>query len=224
MVMGRRPTTTTLERDGTTPLAKNQNQGTSPLGRGQRQAWKKVPVQDETPTTPKYHQRLSDDDNSDSDRQDHPTEAGERAPPAPNTNTIITAAPTPPIVQSGAVTEIEASLDGGSGGGIKNTAGAAMAAAADNAPASASAAAVPALGVRPISVQGKASSSSPWPPPRSLLLRERAARTWWRGLTCGVCFAAGAWAREGHAVFGAALAMAAVCGEMVLHELNCPPS
>ncbi|CAM9367545.1 unnamed protein product [Ectocarpus sp. 6 AP-2014] len=49
-------------------------------------------------------------------------------------------------------------------------------------------------------------------------LRERAIRTWWRGLSCGVCFAAGAWAREGHGTFGALLALAAVCGEMVFHE------
>ncbi|CAM9670739.1 unnamed protein product [Ectocarpus sp. 12 AP-2014] len=49
-------------------------------------------------------------------------------------------------------------------------------------------------------------------------LRERAIRTWWRGLSCGICFAAGAWAREGHGTFGALLALAAVCGEMVFHE------
>ncbi|CAM9483054.1 unnamed protein product [Ectocarpus sp. 13 AM-2016] len=49
-------------------------------------------------------------------------------------------------------------------------------------------------------------------------LRERAIRTWWRGLSCGICFAAGAWAREGHGTFGALLALAAVCGEMAFHE------
>ncbi|CAM9970360.1 unnamed protein product, partial [Ectocarpus fasciculatus] len=49
-------------------------------------------------------------------------------------------------------------------------------------------------------------------------LRERAIRTWWRGLSCGVCFAAGAWAREGHGAFGALLALTAVCAEMMFHE------
>lgn len=49
-------------------------------------------------------------------------------------------------------------------------------------------------------------------------LRERAIRVWWRGLSCGVCFAAGAWARDGHGIFGVLLALAAVCGELVLHE------
>ena len=53
--------------------------------------------------------------------------------------------------------------------------------------------------------------------PPSSLLRERAVRTWWRGLSCGVCFAAGAWAREGHAVYGAVLALVAVVGEAMLY-------
>lgn len=48
--------------------------------------------------------------------------------------------------------------------------------------------------------------------------RQRVIRTWWRGLSCGVCFAAGAWARDGHEVLGVALALAAVCGELMLHE------
>lgn len=48
-------------------------------------------------------------------------------------------------------------------------------------------------------------------------LRERAVRTWWRGLSCGVCFAAGAWAREGHGVYGVVLALVAVVGEAVLY-------
>lgn len=51
------------------------------------------------------------------------------------------------------------------------------------------------------------------------LLRERAVRAWWRGLSCGVCFAAGGWAREGHGVFGALLALVAVCGETMLHHV-----
>ncbi|CAN0234920.1 unnamed protein product [Scytosiphon promiscuus] len=50
-------------------------------------------------------------------------------------------------------------------------------------------------------------ASSPW---LSSSLRKRATRTWWRGLSSGVCFAAGAWAREGHGLFGAALALAAM--------------
>lgn len=50
--------------------------------------------------------------------------------------------------------------------------------------------------------------------------RERAVRTWWRGLSCGVCFAAGAWARDGHGLVGLALALAAVCGELAFHEWN----
>ncbi|CAN0199493.1 unnamed protein product [Hapterophycus canaliculatus] len=55
------------------------------------------------------------------------------------------------------------------------------------------------------SIQEKVSSSS-----SSLSLRRRVIRTWWRGLSSGVCFAAGAWAREGHGLFGAALALTAM--------------
>ncbi|CAM9406298.1 unnamed protein product [Pylaiella littoralis] len=130
------------------------------------------------------------------DGEDLRAEAGERVLPAPS-STINTA---PPVVQSG-------------GGTADAAAAAAAVAAATSAPAAA-----PALEVKP-SVQGKATSS-----PLSLVLRERAVRTWWRGLSCGLCFAAGAWAREGHAVLGAVLAVTAVCGEMVLHELNAPRS
>eukprot|EP00752_Nemacystus_decipiens_P003084 g2856.t1 len=56
-------------------------------------------------------------------------------------------------------------------------------------------------------------------PPSTLMAlpRKRALHAWWRGLSCGVCFAAGAWAREGHGVYGAALAVAAVVGETMLH-------
>ncbi len=64
--------------------------------------------------------------------------------------------------------------------------------------------------------EAKAAPSSLLPMPLSL--RGRAVRAWWRGLSCGVCFAAGAWAREGSGVFGVALALAAVCGENILHE------
>lgn len=50
------------------------------------------------------------------------------------------------------------------------------------------------------------------------LCRKRVVRTWWRGLSCGVCFAAGAWVREGYETFGVWLALAALLGEMVIHE------
>lgn len=50
------------------------------------------------------------------------------------------------------------------------------------------------------------------------LCRERVVRTWWRGVSCGVCFAAGAWVREGYETFGVGLALAAVLSEMVIHE------
>lgn len=137
---------------------------------------------------------------SNDDGEDVGAEAGERVHPAlKRTGTVA-----PPVVQP-SVTEFEVSLDGSGVG-----AGAAAA-------ASSCCAAVPLFGVKS-SVQGKPTSS-----PLSLLLRQRAARTWWRGLSCGVCFAAGAWAREGHAVFGAVLAVMVVCAETVLHELNALP-
>ena len=63
----------------------------------------------------------------------------------------------------------------------------------------------------------RVAKAAPSPPP-PLLLRDRAVRTWWRGLSCGVCFAAGAWAREGHGLFGVVLALAAVCGEAMLYS------
>ena len=53
---------------------------------------------------------------------------------------------------------------------------------------------------------------------RPSTFRERAIRTWWRGLSCGVCFAAGAWTRDGHGLVALALALAAVCGELAFHE------
>lgn len=55
---------------------------------------------------------------------------------------------------------------------------------------------------------------------RTSSLKSRAVSTWWRSLSCGVCFAAGAWVRDGHGVFGVVLALGAVCAEVVLHEYN----
>lgn len=49
-------------------------------------------------------------------------------------------------------------------------------------------------------------------------LTQRASRTCLRGLSCGICFAAGAWAHQGHGFTAVVFALAAVFVELVLNE------
>lgn len=54
-------------------------------------------------------------------------------------------------------------------------------------------------------------------------LAQRASRTCLRGLSCGICFAAGAWAHEGHGFTAVVCALVAVFVELVLSECTTIP-